>query len=62
MKNIKLVLLMAVAGVVAVSCNNQQQAETTELAIPVSVENVKKQSISQYINTTGTAKAMYETT
>jgi len=62
MKNIKLLLLIAAAGVVAVSCNNQQQTETTELAIPVSVENVKKQSISQYINTTGTAKAMYETT
>ncbi|HSO87134.1 MAG TPA: efflux RND transporter periplasmic adaptor subunit [Draconibacterium sp.] len=62
MKNIKLLLLMAAAGIVAVSCNNQQQAETTELAIPVSVENVKKQSISQFINTTGTAKAIYEAT
>ena len=40
--------------------SNQQQAESTELAIPVSVENVRKQSISQYINTTGTAKAIYE--
>jgi RND family efflux transporter MFP subunit len=62
MKNIKLLLLLAAAGVAAISCNNQQQSETTELAIPVSVENVKKQSISQYINTTGTAKAMYEAT
>jgi RND family efflux transporter MFP subunit len=62
MKNIKLLLLMAATAIAAASCNNQQQAETTELAIPVSVENVKKQSISQYINTTGTAKAMYETT
>ena len=47
MKNIKLLFLMAAAGLAVVSCNNQQQAETTELAIPVSVENVKKQSISQ---------------
>ncbi len=62
MKNIKLLLLIAAAGVAAVSCNNQPQAESTELAIPVSVENVRKQSISQYINTTGTAKAIYETT
>jgi RND family efflux transporter MFP subunit len=62
MKNIKLLILMAAAGVAAVSCSNQPQGETTELAVPVSVENVKKQSISQYINTTGTAKAMYETT
>lgn len=53
---------MATAGVTAVSCSNQPQAETTELAIPVSVENVKKQSISQFINTTGTAKAIYEAT
>ena len=61
MKNIKLLLLMASVGV-AVSCNNQPQSESTELAVPVSVENVKKSSISQYINTTGTAKSMYETT
>jgi len=62
MKNIKLLLLMAAAAFAAVSCNNQQQGESTELAVPVSVDNVKKQSISQYINTTGTAKAIMETT
>jgi RND family efflux transporter MFP subunit len=61
MKNIKLLLLMAAVGVAAVSCNNQTSSESTELAVPVSVENVKKSSISQYINTTGTAKSMYET-
>ena len=60
MKNIRLFLLMVAVGAAAVSCNNQPQSESTELAVPVSVENVKKQSISQYINTTGTAKAMYE--
>lgn len=53
---------MGAVAVAAVSCNNQPQGETTELAVPVSVENVKKQSISQYINTTGTAKAIYEAT
>jgi RND family efflux transporter MFP subunit len=52
---------MATIGVAAVSCNNQPQSETTQLDVPVSVENVKKSSISQYINTTGTAKAIYET-
>ena len=61
MKNIKLLLLMAAVGVAAVSCNNQTSSESTELAVPVSVENVKRSSISQYINTTGTVKAMYET-
>jgi RND family efflux transporter MFP subunit len=52
---------MAAVGVAAISCNNQPQSESTELAVPVSIENVKKSSISQYINTTGTAKAIYET-
>lgn len=62
MKNINLLLLIAVLAVATISCNNQPQSEATELAIPVSVENVKLQSISQYINTTGTAKSIYETT
>lgn len=62
MKNIKLFVIVAVAAIWSVSCNNQPQSETAELAVPVSVENVKKQSISQYINTTGTAKALSETT
>jgi RND family efflux transporter MFP subunit len=61
MKNIKLLLIIAAMGVASVSCNNQPQSESTELAVPVSIENVKKGSISQYINTTGTAKAIYET-
>jgi membrane fusion protein, multidrug efflux system len=62
MKNIKLLLIIGAVAVTAISCNNQPQGETTELAVPVSVENVKKQSISQYINTTGTAKSIYEAT
>jgi RND family efflux transporter MFP subunit len=60
MKNIKLLFMMAAVGVAAISCNTQPQSESTELAVPVSIENVKKSSISQYINTTGTAKAIYE--
>jgi RND family efflux transporter MFP subunit len=61
MKNIKSILSALVVGIAAVSCNNEPQSESTELAVPVSVENVKKSSISQYINTTGTAKSIYET-
>jgi RND family efflux transporter MFP subunit len=61
MKNIKLLFMMAAVGMAVISCNNQPQSESTELAVPVSIENVKKSSISQYINTTGTAKAIYET-
>lgn len=60
MKNIKLLLLIAIV-VFAASCNNQAPSETTDLAVPVSIENVKKQSIQQFINTTGTAKARSET-
>lgn len=62
MKSIKSLVIIALAAIGAVSCNNQPQSETAELAVPVSVENVKKQSISQFINTTGTAKSISETT
>ncbi len=61
MKNIKLLLMLGVAAVV-ISCNNQTQSTDTELASPVSVENVKLGSIMQFINTTGTANAKSETT
>lgn len=61
MKNIRLLLLLGIVAA-TVSCNNQTTSSDTELAVPVSVENVKLQSINQYINTTGTANATYETT
>lgn len=60
MKNIKFLLLLAVVTF-GISCNNQEPSEATELAVPVSIENVKRQSIQQFINTTGTAKARSET-
>lgn len=60
MKNINLLILFVLV-VLAFSCNNQTSSETTDLAVPVSVENVKQQSIQQFINTTGTAKARSET-
>ncbi|MBT6006343.1 MAG: efflux RND transporter periplasmic adaptor subunit, partial [Prolixibacteraceae bacterium] len=60
MKNIRLLLLFGIVAAV-VSCNNQTQTEEAELAIPVSIENIKLQSIQQFINTTGTAKAINET-
>lgn len=60
MKNIKL-LFLALIVMAAVSCNNQQASESADLAVPVSVENVKLKSIQQYITTTGTAKARSET-
>lgn len=61
MKNIKFLLFIGIiAGFAA--CSNQVQNEEADLAIPVSVEDVKAQPIQQYINTTGTAKATTETT
>jgi RND family efflux transporter MFP subunit len=60
MKQIKLFLLSAIV-VFAAACNNQPSTETTELAVPVSIANIKLQSIQQFINTTGTAKAVSET-
>jgi len=60
MKNIRLLLLVGIVAA-TVSCNTQSSSEDTELAVPVSVENVKLQSINQYINTTGTVNATYET-
>lgn len=60
MKNFKnLVLIVLVAAFAA--CSNQTQNEQADLAVPVSVIDVKAQSIQQYINTTGTAKAIFET-
>lgn len=59
MKNIHYLFIVALAVVFA-SCNNQPQTETSDLAVPVSIENIKLQSIKQYINTTGTARASSE--
>ncbi|NQU86067.1 MAG: efflux transporter periplasmic adaptor subunit, partial [Mariniphaga sp.] len=60
MKNIKIFLLVVIiAGFAA--CNNQTQNEEADLSVPVSVIDIKAQSIQQFINTTGTVKATYET-
>jgi membrane fusion protein (multidrug efflux system) len=61
MKNTANILFFAILLAMA-SCNNRQQAETTDLASPVSVEDIRKQPIETYINTTGTAKATQEVT
>lgn len=53
--------MLGIAAAV-ISCNNQSQSDDTELASPVSIENVKLGSIRQFINTTGTANAKSETT
>jgi RND family efflux transporter, MFP subunit len=40
-----------------VACNNQPSNTTTELAVPVSVNDIKPKSIEKIINTTGTLAA-----
>ncbi|WP_167604769.1 efflux RND transporter periplasmic adaptor subunit [Maribellus sediminis] len=60
MKNIKLLYLIVAVALMA-SCNNQPSSESSDLAVPVSVENIKLKSIQQFISTTGTAKAGSET-
>lgn len=59
--NIKYLLFSLIAGLALTSCNNQPSGESSDLAVPVSVENVKLKSIRQYIVTSGTAKASSET-
>ena len=60
MKTIKTFLLLSIiTGLIA--CNNQTSNEEADLAVPISVEDVKLQPIQQFVNTTGTAKASFET-
>jgi membrane fusion protein, multidrug efflux system len=61
MKNIKFfpfIILVAIAA----ACNQQTQSESSELAVPVSVEDIRLQSIEQFISTTGTVNAVAEVT
>jgi multidrug efflux pump subunit AcrA (membrane-fusion protein) len=60
MKNIKALFFIGIIAAFS-ACNNQTQNEEADLAIPVSVEDIKLQPIQQFINTTGTAKATFET-
>lgn len=52
-------LLAALLPVMA-ACGNQNNQTDNELAIPVSVQDVKNSSIVQYVSTTGTTKAASE--
>ena len=47
--------------VILLSCNRQTDTVETDLAIPVSVMDIKTGSIETYINTTGTVMATHET-
>ena len=52
----QIIALIALIGITT-ACNNQPAATTTELAVPVSVTDIKPGSIEKVINTTGTLNA-----
>lgn len=52
-------LLFAAMVVLFTACNNQPQSNPNDIETPVSVQELKKGSISKLINTTGTAQANY---
>jgi multidrug efflux pump subunit AcrA (membrane-fusion protein) len=52
----KILVLIALIGA-ATACNNQPTNTATELAVPVSVTDIKPASIEKVINTTGTLNA-----
>jgi RND family efflux transporter MFP subunit len=52
-------LLSAAIVVLLAACNNQPQSNQNDIETPVSVQELKKGSISKLINTTGTALATY---
>lgn len=54
------IVLVALAAA-CTACNNQQANTTTELAVPVSVTDIKPASIEKVINTTGTLNATKKT-
>lgn len=61
MKNIKYLpffLLLAAFS----SCNQQAQTTGSDLAVPVSVEDIRLQGIQQFVSTTGTVRATAEVT
>lgn len=57
----QIIALIALIGATT-ACNNQPTNTTTELAVPVSVNDIKPRSIEKIINTTGTLNATKKTT
>ncbi len=53
-------LIIATLGLFLVSCDNEQSNIATEVKIPVSVKSIKAESISRFIETTGTVYSSKE--
>lgn len=60
MKNIKFFPLIVLVAIAA--CNQRSQSESSEMAAPVTVEDIKLQPIEQFVSTTGTVNALSEVT
>ncbi|WP_421878898.1 efflux RND transporter periplasmic adaptor subunit [Marinoscillum sp.] len=60
MKKISNLLLALTLTLLLLSCNNEQSNISTEIKIPVSVMSLKPQSISKFIETTGTVYSTQE--
>ncbi|MBW8324603.1 MAG: efflux RND transporter periplasmic adaptor subunit [Prolixibacteraceae bacterium] len=61
MKSIHQFIALIVLIGATTACNNQPTSTTTELAVPVSVADIKPGSIEKVINTTGTLNATKKT-
>ena len=56
-------ILLSVLGVLfIVACRNQESNLDTDIAVPVSVEEIKPKAIEQFITTTGTVLSVKEVT
>jgi len=53
------VLIIAAIAVSLAACTNQPQSAPTDVEIPVTIRELKTESISQFINTTGTAQPFF---
>lgn len=53
------ILSLTIVATLLIACGNQSQSSQSEIETPVSVQELKKSSISKMINTTGTALATY---
>jgi len=59
MRNIKFIPFILIILAFA-ACNNQSQSVSTELAVPVSVQDIRLQGIMEFVSTTGTINATAE--
>ncbi|MDR1673167.1 MAG: efflux RND transporter periplasmic adaptor subunit [Bacteroidales bacterium] len=58
MINNRIIVVTALAGIIT-ACSNQTPTPQSQIASPVSVQELKKGSISKLINTTGTVQPIY---